>query len=196
MTAVNGAVVWSAKYSSFGKAEVDPSSTVENNLRFPGQYYDGETGMHYNWHRYYDPDTGRYLTPDPIGLAGGINPFVYSLNNPINYIDPSGLIWVTIENDNHGIKNTVITVFRQFFYPEEGKFIGDPRNTVGSTRDVIQEWQPDEENSCRDNEHTIGEQRKIKQTLKNKPNPLPDGLWDLGPNYWAPPVPTRTYDDY
>ncbi len=42
-------------------------------------------------HRYYDPDTGRYLTAEPIGLAGGINPFVYTSNNPINYIDPLGL---------------------------------------------------------------------------------------------------------
>nr|WP_321404927.1 RHS repeat-associated core domain-containing protein [uncultured Desulfobacter sp.] len=47
--------------------------------------------MHYNWHRYYDPSSGRYLTPDPIGLAGGINPFVYTLNNPTNLIDPHGL---------------------------------------------------------------------------------------------------------
>jgi uncharacterized protein RhaS with RHS repeats len=48
-------------------------------------------------HRYYDPDTGRYLTPDPIGLAGGINPFVYSENNPINLIDPYGLWTLAID---------------------------------------------------------------------------------------------------
>ncbi len=47
--------------------------------------------MHYNYHRYYDSTTGRFLTSDPIGLAGGINPFVYSENNPINHIDPKGL---------------------------------------------------------------------------------------------------------
>ncbi|MCF6247125.1 MAG: RHS repeat-associated core domain-containing protein [Desulfobacula sp.] len=58
---------------------------------YPGQYYDAETGLHYNYHRYYDPMTGRYLTPDPIGLAGGINPFVYAENNPVNLIDPEGL---------------------------------------------------------------------------------------------------------
>jgi len=57
-----------------------------------GQYYDVETGLHYNYHRYYDPATGRYLTPDPIGLEGGINLYVYVQNNPSNYVDPLGLI--------------------------------------------------------------------------------------------------------
>lgn len=58
---------------------------------YPGQSFDQETGFHYNYHRYYDPRTGRYLTPDPIGLAGGINLFAYAWNNPVNSIDPIGL---------------------------------------------------------------------------------------------------------
>lgn len=66
--------------------------TVENSFRLPGQYNDQETGLHYNWNRYYDPKTGRYLTPDPIGLEGGINPFVYALDNPMILIDDTGEI--------------------------------------------------------------------------------------------------------
>jgi RHS repeat-associated protein len=69
MTTSSGAVVWKAKYSSFGKTAVDPSSTVVSNLRLPGQYFDEKTGLHYNWFRYYDSDLGRYLRIDPLRLS-------------------------------------------------------------------------------------------------------------------------------
>ncbi|MDW2372786.1 RHS repeat-associated core domain-containing protein, partial [Vibrio sp. 1078-1] len=72
LTDVSGQVVWKASYSPFGKASIIIQGPTFN-LRFPGQYYDAETGLHYNWRRYYDPNTGRYITSDPIGLAGGIN---------------------------------------------------------------------------------------------------------------------------
>lgn len=62
-----------------------------NNLHFPGHYYDEETGLYYNLHRFYDPETGRYLTSDPIGLAGGVNTYSYVLGNPLRWIDPHGL---------------------------------------------------------------------------------------------------------
>jgi RHS repeat-associated protein len=87
----SGAVVWSATYTSFGKAHVDPGSTVTNNLRFPGQYFDDETNNHYNYNRYYDHNSGRYLRRDPIGIAGGVNHFLYSFQNPIVIFDPFGL---------------------------------------------------------------------------------------------------------
>jgi RHS repeat-associated protein len=89
MTDVSGTVVWKAQYKAFGEGVVD-IETVENNLRFPGQYFDAETGLYYNWHRYYDPEVGRYVSADPIGLASGVNLYGYGLNNPKSMIDPDG----------------------------------------------------------------------------------------------------------
>ncbi|WP_448511366.1 RHS repeat-associated core domain-containing protein, partial [Photorhabdus sp. MH8.4] len=60
------------------------------NLRFCGQYEDEESGLFYNRHRYYESDTGQYLSTDPLGLNGGPNPYAY-VHNPANWIDPLGL---------------------------------------------------------------------------------------------------------
>ena len=96
LTDEEGNVVWQAYYKPFGKALINPNSSIVNNFRFKGQYYDSETGFHYNYYRYYNPQTGRYLRPDPIGLLGGINLFSYSVNNPINLNDSLGLTAVII----------------------------------------------------------------------------------------------------
>ena len=70
LVAANGEIVWSGIYRTYGNLAV-ATGNVEQRLRFQGQYYDEESGLHYNRHRYYDPLAGRYLSQDPIGLAGG-----------------------------------------------------------------------------------------------------------------------------
>lgn len=70
---------------------------VTNNLRFPGQYWDEETGLHYNWFRFYDTQKGLYVSEDPIGFEGGFNLHAYSLNNPTTLADPWGLRFISPE---------------------------------------------------------------------------------------------------
>jgi RHS repeat-associated protein len=66
--------------------------TTTVNLRFPGQYYDQESTLHYNWNRYYDPRTGRYIASDPIGIDGGLNTYGYVRNNALRWTDEAGLL--------------------------------------------------------------------------------------------------------
>ena len=93
LTEADGETVWRATYRVWGNTaeEVrEPYYIEEQNLRFQGQYLDRETGLHYNTFRFYDPDIGRFTTPDPIGLAGGLNLYQYA-PNPFGWVDPKGL---------------------------------------------------------------------------------------------------------
>lgn len=91
----HGNTVWQQLYSSlFGRIKREESAlspyVAKQNLRFAGQYHDEETGLHYNTYRYFDPESGRFTQPNPVGLAGGLNLYAYG-PNPLGWIDPLGL---------------------------------------------------------------------------------------------------------
>ncbi|MFP5407658.1 MAG: RHS repeat-associated core domain-containing protein [Gammaproteobacteria bacterium] len=137
-------IVWQAEYDIYGRASVrhhslhsgasPPGGLIRTahastpasfsfNLRLPGQYEDAETGWHYNFHRYYNPETGRYLTPDPIGLEGGTNLYGYVDGNPAGASDPWGLYRLVMGFEvNHpaafagGIHNLNLDYGHTFFY--------------------------------------------------------------------------------
>jgi len=103
-------IVWQAETTPFGQAKVTyakvsastTGETIRNkvfemSLRLPGQVYDAETGLNQNYYRDYDPTLGRYTTPDPTGIEGGLNPYAYVNSNPLTNIDPLGLY----ESDIH-----------------------------------------------------------------------------------------------
>lgn len=90
ITSTSGALAWDGQFRPFGEVHA-LSATIVARLMFPGQLYDPETQLHQNWHRDYDPSTGRYIQSDPIGLDGGINTYAYVAGNPLTRVDPLGL---------------------------------------------------------------------------------------------------------
>ncbi len=104
VSAADGTLVWAGYQAGFGENRGDISNSgayFEQPLRLPGQYFDEETGLHYNLFRYYAPECGRFISQDPIGLKGGLNPYTYPLN-PITDIDPLGLITCGVDIGDPG----------------------------------------------------------------------------------------------
>jgi len=95
-----GTVIWQWAYAGnpFGEQQPTSSTGYVLNLRYPGQYFDVETGLMYNGARYFEPVTGRFPQSDPKGLAGGIGTYVYGLNNPLSYTDPTGMDAILMVN--------------------------------------------------------------------------------------------------
>ena len=111
LTNYESKVAWSAQYKAWGQAkqvisEAAYKARIQNPIRFQGQYFDDETGLHYNRHRYYDPHGGRFISRDPIGLLGGLNLYQYA-PNPTGWLDILGLSRcpsnpATVEKDRTG----------------------------------------------------------------------------------------------
>ncbi|KMN08045.1 RHS repeat domain-containing protein [Pseudomonas helleri] len=95
LTDQRGEIAWSATYQAWGLAKEKRTDSairenIRNPLRFQGQYFDSETGLHYNRYRYYDPQVGRFISKDPIGFVGGLNDYAYA-PNPVGWVDTLGL---------------------------------------------------------------------------------------------------------
>jgi len=122
----NGNIVWAVSFKAYGNLAVAYENQIENNLRFQGQYFDSETGLHYNRFRYYDPSCGRFINQDPIGLAGGNNNYLY-VPNPTGWVDPFGLS----SKEGGGVCGTGDLT------PDETKKIQETVNEVGEDLYVV-----------------------------------------------------------
>jgi len=117
-------VIWLWKAEPFGSqaATQDPDGDGVKffyNLRFPGQYFDSETGLFYNYFRDYDPRIGRYSTSDPIGLAAGLNTYAYVGANPLSFSDPLGLEKLILMNTNSMVTSEAVMAATAKSYPDQ-----------------------------------------------------------------------------
>ena len=146
ITNQNQETVWQIDLDTFGETKdiqaktiTDPNTNTQKpfefNLRFAGQYHDTETGYHYNYHRYYDPKVGRYLTSDPIGLAGGLNSYGYANSEPWGVVDPYGLYTLDFAKNRLEASNVK---------PEFPAHMGPtPSTTIParySSKQIFEEW--------------------------------------------------------
>ena len=115
----NGQLLWYAQPDDWGAVQAAHGSVTQP-IRFQGQYHDAESGLFYNRHRYYDPGMGRYVSQDPIGLAGGVNFYGYVEGNPARFIDPRGLEvggYLSLRSCGEGVWNEAGRRIKELFSP-------------------------------------------------------------------------------
>jgi RHS repeat-associated protein len=129
ITNAAGVKVWQADPDPFGANPPNENPAGQGqfayNQRFPGQYFDKETGLHYNYYRDYDPQTGRYVQSDPIGLKGGINTYGYVAGNPVSNIDPSGLVIRGLSQAETARLQQAISQIKCYGLPDLAGALGD-----------------------------------------------------------------------
>ncbi|MFD5318538.1 DUF6531 domain-containing protein [Streptomyces sp. NPDC127098] len=170
-----GTTAWTADTTLWGLRTAPDDGAVPAPLGFPGQYIDDETGWHYNYFRHYDPNTGRYVTQDPLGLLPAPNPWTYP-HNPLLWCDPFGL---------------AAHVPREFVVDSAGVAESLPVHVIDSSR-----WRPQADNFLRATENgapalvtyaqrTESQSRRVRrQAQAGRPRPrrfASDGTWEEYP---------------
>ena len=128
-------MVWAASYLPFGGIDLVWADTgaLEQNLRFPGQWFQAETGLHQNWMRDYDPTTGRYLQADPLGLVDGPSIYGYARQNPMRWVDPFG--FYTIRDANRSLQRRGVKGLGVFGEYTDDQLIGEWFDIEGKNKD-------------------------------------------------------------
>ncbi|MBO0664567.1 RHS domain-containing protein [Jiella sp. MQZ9-1] len=140
MTDADRAVVWRAKYRPFGGL-ISVAGPASLDARFPGQWFQLESGLSYNWHRYYDATLGRYTQPDPLGWIAGPSLYAYVNGDPVNLIDPLGLAGWNYGPPPPGMPGGPYTLQRG---QRPGTYMG-PKQPQGGTRSMCRGVPPTDE---------------------------------------------------